>query len=59
MTGHSYPLIYEADSTTPQLTKTKSQKLGAGRGGGEKLETRSHYLFLNSLDRNQVNYRGV
>jgi len=31
------------------LTKTRSRKSGAGRGGGEKLETRSHCLFSDIL----------
>jgi len=37
----------------------RSRKPGAGRGGKEKLETRSHCLFSDSLDRNQANCRGV
>jgi hypothetical protein len=59
VTGHSDPLICEADSATPQLTKTRSRKPGAGRGGGEKLETKSHCLFSDSLDRNQTKCRVV
>jgi len=59
VTGHSDPFICEADFATPQLRKTRSRKLGAGRGGGEKLKTRSHCLFSDSLDRNQANCYGV
>jgi hypothetical protein len=50
VTCHSDLLICEVDSTTPQLTKTKFRKPGAGRGGGEKLETRSHCLFSGRGD---------
>jgi hypothetical protein len=49
VTCHSDPLICEADFATPQLTKTRSRKPSAGRGGGEKLETRSHCLFSDIL----------
>jgi len=31
------------------LIKTKSRKPDAGRGGGEKLETKSHCLFSDIL----------
>jgi hypothetical protein len=49
VTCHSDPLICEVDSATPQLTKTRSRKPGASRGGEKKLETRSHCLFSNIL----------
>ncbi len=49
MTCHSDPLIYKVDFITPQLTKTRSRKPGAGHGGGEKLKTRSQCLFSDIL----------